>query len=858
MAQKSAIELAGASRVVKASVFRRLGRPIAQLAAVLAATLLMAPPAGAQLYTGTGSTGNWSSTRWASGTAGPFTQNWVSGSATQFTTGTYTFANMFASPTTGTIGNVTTAANVNISFGNSSSQTMTFGNTTKTFDLGAGSLVDFGSVSLAGTNGLTKNGDGTLVLSGGAYTGGMTLNAGNVIARGANAFGTGALTINGGKIGTTGGFTSPVRTGGPIVVGGDFQIGIADSPASNSANLTFSTSGNGLNLDAGTRRITLGSSGSMTFGQVISNGGLTLARNAAGAAGSFGLSGNNTFADGLTIDDVAVNVFTQNNVLGVGSVTLQGASAATLNIRSSLTIGNNFTIADSAGTKTITNFTSNATITGKITNLDSTGGLTIGAANGRIFTIGDIEGFGGVTFGGGTLPGIVVMTGAGTYWGDTVIDNSTLRMGPNGSVSATNLVFQQTAGSTVPTFDLNGTEQTIAGLDDSAVAGIIRSNLSGGKLIVGDANDSTFRGTIISANSMELEKVGTGKLTLTGANTYTNGTKITAGELEVSSQSLKGDVFNRSTLTFNQTVSGTFAGDIYGDGSLIKKGNDALTLTGGNSYSGGTTVSAGDLIGSTDALQGDIVVTNNATVTFRQSVDGTYAGGMSGAGALVKEGPGNVALSGANSYSGLTTVSAGTLALSGTGSIGTGGLNLGTTGSPGVLELAGLTASSYSLPSSAALAGVGTIAGNGKTLAVLGSLAPGNSAGTITVGTGLSLDLSNSGSSVFVITNPAFNAGTFDLVNGDGSVVYGGILNLAFSGGSYANATDVLQIFANTGGRSGNFSAVNATGLAAGQSATFNPVTGTISVVPEPSAYAMALAGLACGGYSLFRRRRAC
>ena len=68
----------------------------------------------------------------------------------------------------------------------------------------------------------------------------------------------------------------------------------------------------------------------------------------------------------------------------------------------------------------------------------------------------------------------------------------------------------------------------------------------------------------------------------------------------------------------------------------------------------------------------------------------------------------------------------------------------------------------------------------------------------------------------------------------------------------------MLQIFANTGGRSGNFSAVNATGLAAGQSATFNPATGFISVVPEPSTCASLLAGLACGGYMRFRRRRDC
>jgi hypothetical protein len=109
---------------------------------------------------------------------------------------------------------------------------------------------------------------------------------------------------------------------------------------------------------------------------------------------------------------------------------------------------------------------------------------------------------------------------------------------------------------------------------------------------------------------------------------------------------------------------------------------------------------------------------------------------------------------------------------------------------------------------------------------------------------------------VFEITDPAYTAGTYDLVNGDGSVVFGGILNLAFSGGSYGDGTDVLQLFANNGGLSGSFSAVNFSGLADGQSATFNPATGFVSVVPEPSTCASLLAGLACGGYSLSRRRR--
>ena len=111
---------------------------------------------------------------------------------------------------------------------------------------------------------------------------------------------------------------------------------------------------------------------------------------------------------------------------------------------------------------------------------------------------------------------------------------------------------------------------------------------------------------------------------------------------------------------------------------------------------------------------------------------------------------------------------------------------------------------------------------------------------------------------MFEITDPAFTAGTYDLVSGDGSAVFGGVLNLVFSGGTYATGANVLQIFANTGGRSGNFSAVNFTGLLADQSATFDPATGFISVVPEPSTWASLLAGLACGGYLRFRRRRDC
>ena len=397
-------------------------------------------------------------------------------------------------------------------------------------------------------------------------------------------------------------------------------------------------------------------------------------------------------------------------------------------------------------------------------------------------------------------------------------------------------------------------------LDKVGLSGTGTLNVDGGSV----SNSTGY----IGSHAMTVHGVGTATVS---SGTWTNSDNLYIGEWGTGTLNVTGGYVTNSAgyLGYYAGSVGTAtisSGTWATSGNLLVgvSGTGTLNITGGQVSVAGTlstgpygTIAIGNggttgvLLGGTGSL------TNNGTLVFNRSDASTYSGVLSGSGAVTKQGTGILGLAGANSYAGVTTISAGTLALSGNGSVGTGGLNLGTTGSPGVLDLLGLTAGTYSLPSSASLAGVGTISGNGKSLAVLGSLAPGNSAGTITVGSGLSLDLSNSGTSVFEITSPTFTAGTFDLVSGNGSVVFGGILNLAFSGGSYADGTDVLQIFATTGGRLGNFSAVNSTGLAAGQSATFNAATGFITVVPEPSTYAMALAGLACGGFVVFRRRRA-
>jgi autotransporter-associated beta strand protein len=114
-------------------------------------------------------------------------------------------------------------------------------------------------------------------------------------------------------------------------------------------------------------------------------------------------------------------------------------------------------------------------------------------------------------------------------------------------------------------------------------------------------------------------------------------------------------------LSLDQTISDAIT-DITTNGGLEKVGGAALTLLGTNTYSGGTTVTEGTLIGNTESLQGNIV--NNAEVIFDQTDTvgpGEYAGNLSGIGNVTKTGTEDLTLSGSNSYTGTTDVQEGRL-----------------------------------------------------------------------------------------------------------------------------------------------------------------------------------------------------
>ena len=260
---------------------------------------------------------------------------------------------------------------------------------------------------------------------------------------------------------------------------------------------------------------------------------------------------------------------------------------------------------------------------------------------------GAISGTGDLT----VLTGSVRLTAANTFSGITRVEGGTLALGRTTALASSTLDMAATDGgqivfvaAPIATYSLGGLQGT-------------RSIFLGGNSLTVGANsaDTTYAGVI--SGSGRLTKTGTGTLTLTGGNDYSGGTVVSSGTLVGNTTSVRGDVTNDATVVFNQAVSGTFSGQMPGLGVLIKDGPGDLVLSRNSSYSGGTRVVSGTLRGSTSSLRGTII--NEATVAFDQISSGTYAGGMVGVGTLLKSGSGELTLSGSNNYSGGTLVTAG-------------------------------------------------------------------------------------------------------------------------------------------------------------------------------------------------------
>lgn len=171
-----------------------------------------------------------------------------------------------------------------------------------------------------------------------------------------------------------------------------------------------------------------------------------------------------------------------------------------------------------------------------------------------------------------------------------------------------------------------------------------------------------------------------------GALSLNGGTLQNTGVLN----SARGITLGSGGGTFDTTADMTLTGNIAGDGELSKTDSAALVLIGDNTYSGGTSVAGGVLQlgngGTTGSIMGNVV--NNGTLVFDRSNTYAFAGLISGSGALEQEGKGTTVLSAANSYTGLTDVRAGSLIINGDQSAATSATSVdngGTLGGKGVI-----------------------------------------------------------------------------------------------------------------------------------------------------------------------------
>jgi len=244
-----------------------------------------------------------------------------------------------------------------------------------------------------------------------------------------------------------------------------------------------------------------------------------------------------------------------------------------------------------------------------------------------------------------------------------------------------------------------------------------------------------------------------------GANTYSGGTIVSSGTLQIgnggTSGSIVGDITNNAALAFNRSDDLSYGGVVSGTGSLTQDGAGILTLTGASTHSGGTIVSSGTLqigdSGTSGSIAGDI--TNNAALAFNRSDDLSYNGVVSGTGSLAQQGAGILTLTGDSTYTGATTVSGGSLIVNG---------SLGNT--------------ALTVQNGALLGGSGTLGGN-VTIESGGVLAAGNSPGILTIAGDLNLNAEST--SHFEINGTTAGA-EYDQIVVGGTATLGGTLNLLF------------------------------------------------------------------------------
>ncbi|MDI9335179.1 MAG: autotransporter-associated beta strand repeat-containing protein, partial [Cytophagales bacterium] len=391
----------------------------------------------------------------------------------------------------------------------------------------------------------------------------------------------------------------------------------------------------GLNFNAlgGAFPVTLTLTGNNTYTGAtwINSKTATLQIGAGGGAGSISGGGNGINNNGNLIFNTSSNQTVERFIVGSGNLTQAGSGVTTL------TANNTYT-----GTTTISNGTLQIGAGGTDGSIGGTSSI-VNNAN-LIFNTSSVQTVGVVISGTGNLTdagwGCITLTGNNTYNGTTTVSAGVLHIGAggaNGSIANTSsivnnggLVFNTSSNQTV------------------AVA------ISGGGYLIQD---------------------GSGVTTLTGNNTYTSGTYIFNGALQIGAGGANGSIANTSNilnfgnLIFNTSSNQTVEQQTGSLGNLTQAGSGVTTLTGDISNEK-IIISNGALqIGAGRAIACTTSIVNNANLIFNISGNRTVDTVISGTGNLTQAGGGVTTLNRTNTYNGTTTISSGTL------QIGAGGAN---------------------------------------------------------------------------------------------------------------------------------------------------------------------------------------
>ena len=540
---------------------------------------------------------------------------------------------------------------------------VTFGATTMTgnatFSPAANAQLTLGAVGGAFT--LTKSGAGLAVLSAaGSYTGATSVTAGTLRAGNATAFGTtaGGVSITSEAVVDLNGVAIGVEAftlNGTGISAGGALINSSATAASLSGTISLASNssigGNGAGL--------------VTLSGIISGSG-TLTKV---GTGTVLLTGANTFANGLTIEEGALRLQTSAAAAGTGTILLgatSGSASATLQAGSSLTHTNTITVqAGSSGTKTLAliaapitifsglitmndNLTVSNTGTGSITtglnsptvtNSIDTDGKILTIANtstGRYFSDGVIYGAGSVVM-NSSGTGDWVPRGDHTYSGGTTLtagliavdrdsigSPGSLTSGPFGTGTLTIAGGQMRAGSGAnrtigndvtisgdTTFFTVASEKTLTFTGPVTLTGGNRTLTANvGSTVAGTS--TVFSGAIgDGASSFGLTKVGTGNLTLGGANTYEGGTTVNQGALVLS-----GSLQTATALSISPTTAGGATFSLASGTANPIPDVSALTL---GSATGTTTLVIE--LGANTAASDSIITSNAATTTGTVNLD---------------------------------------------------------------------------------------------------------------------------------------------------------------------------------------------------------------------------------------------